>query len=877
MATNRFTVNNNENTSLPDPNEILLNILRSEFPDDPVYRQGTLSQASTQITAKPLRTSNTRITTTRNDANFIDVYTNSPVKTYTEYTIDKNVPTADENVIDNLLDEEWQFFIEPQSGVYKPAVTRGKFLIPTEVQLNPIDFHHAYISSGPENLDDIIASAESSINSITSQIFCVYYIDNDTARPIPNYKTLEVMLVERGLTYRDIAEATNDQQRQFDMVFDGVFAGDTTPGIPNPVEEFKVRKMPDRAYEWNERVRFQSGYRPLAPFKRDPGDYLKPQGLRSSKSTDIFRKEDPSDLYFDMAFMWQTNREALRERYEGSMVIKQWSVDTYDEDIILNSLTENFDDLTNGVRMMTNGFWKQVLDPDVFRLYAVRRNTSLVELDETDTNGAIYGENGYINLLIRNGDIDVLQITQDTIAEASVDAENLIKPVWNDFPHIIEADRLDYQEFLNYIDYYSNDSDPFNIDYLQPYEPAGSIKYYPADRVAELNEQAILQNALTNIKEQILELWPTTVSMVENLEMRLKGVLQQSFGDYFRAVYDADNGDLYNMLVSTDKWRFVKKDNVKDDDHSLLRIVEKNWNITRVMDRSEEDRIVNIGKWGVVPDLVRDTRINNISNVILGTITSAAAAAAIGGAAVLSAATLQPGIYIVTCHLIANNADFLAFAVDSAGLKLEEYFSGIQNVGLYELPRNNDNSRDKKFIKQNWYINLMISLEADKRLLQPTRDPVASMPAELREPLLGLNMYERIDFADKYMPELRDAITEAKDLLVNIDDIIANSNDLNEVQDIYTSIKAIHDLFRDAEKGTFQYCVDTKEILDSYIQSHVYNIYQGIEYLRGVVYDKVGLNDNNFGIIYPDSVKNIISKWIPSANFDYYIPEKWEG
>ena len=228
------------------------------------------------------------------------------------------------------------------------------------------------------------------------------------------------------------------------------------------------------------------------------------------------------------------------------------------------------------------------------------------------------------------------------------------------------------------------------------------------------------------------------------------------------------------MLVATGKWRFVKKDNVKDDDHSLLRIVEKNWNITRVMDRSEEDRIVNIGKWGVVPDLVRDTRINNISNVILGTITSAVAAAAIGCAAVLSAATLQPGIYIVTCHLIANNADFLAFAVDSAGLKLEEYFSGIQNVGLYELPRNNDNTRDKKFIKQNWYINLMISLEADKRLLQPTRDPVASMPAELREPLLGLNMYERIDFADKYMPELRDAITEAKDLLVNIDDIIAN-------------------------------------------------------------------------------------------------------
>jgi hypothetical protein len=618
-------------------------------------------------------------------------------------------------------------------------------------------------------------------------------------------------------------------------------------------------------------VRFQSGYRPLAPFKRDPGDYLKPQGQRSIKSTDIFRNFDPSDLYFDTAFQWQTNRERLRERHEGTLVIKFWPYG-YDQDVVVSTQENEFDDLVYTLRMMTNGFWKQVIDVDVLRLYATRNNVPLNRLDETDPLGPLYGENGYINLLVELNEIEPLQITEDTIAEASVNAENVIKPVWNDFAHIIEADRLDYQEYLNYLDYYSNDGDPFNIDYLQPYEPAGSIKYYPADRVAELNEQAILQSAITNVKEQILELWPTTVTMVENLEMRLKGVMQQSLSDYFRSVYDGTTGDLYNILVSTDKWRYVKRDNVKDEDLSLLRLFEKTNTLSLLMNREAENKIVTTGKWGRVPDLVNDTRINNISNVILGALTIATVGSAIVSAGI-TVSVMNPALFIVSTHLVSKAAEYFSFAVDRAGLKIEEFFNGIQNVGSYELPRNNDGTRDKKFIKQNWYINLMISLEADRRLRALTPDPPASTDPEIRDQLIGLNMYERIDFADKFLPEIKDAIAEAKALLLNLDDIITNSADINELQDIYTSIKALHDLFRNAEKGAFQYCVDTKELLDQYIQSHVYDLYKSIEYLRGQYYQKLG---DNHGVIYPNTVKTIISRWVPNANFDYYVPEKWE-
>ena len=53
-----------------------------------------------------------------------------------------------------------------------------------------------------------------------SNIFCVFFIQNGTAYPIPNYKTLEVMLVERGKTYQIIDEATPDQIKDFDLLLE---------------------------------------------------------------------------------------------------------------------------------------------------------------------------------------------------------------------------------------------------------------------------------------------------------------------------------------------------------------------------------------------------------------------------------------------------------------------------------------------------------------------------------------------------------------------------------------------------------------------------------------------------------------------------------
>ena len=53
------------------------------------------------------------------------------------------------------------------------------------------------------------------------------------------------------------------------------------------------------------------------------------------------------------------------------------------------------------------------------------------------------------------------------------------------------------------IDNFSNGGDPFEIEVLQPYEPAGSIHYYPEAQYASLIAQALEQAAIDEIKTLI--------------------------------------------------------------------------------------------------------------------------------------------------------------------------------------------------------------------------------------------------------------------------------------------------------------------------------------------------------------------------------------
>jgi hypothetical protein len=535
--------------------------MKLEFPDDPVY-------SSDRLTTDPNKALIEQITlpdfllAVRNQRNIVQV---SPqVEEHAKYDLRKTVPTVDEDILDDLLDEEWNYFVDIAPN---PALlVTGLFLIHPNNPLKPIDFHDAYISRGPQ----FLGSA-----STPDDIFCVFFIRNSIAYPIPNYKTLEVMLVERGLTYASVTEATTDQLAQFDMNFDGVT--DIVLEQVSPIVEYQTRSLIDRSNEWSARVRYNSGYRPEDPFKRDPGDYINPQGG-----------------YFDKVYQRQTFVEALRARFEGRMVVLSWPTtltgEAFDNTVVQFNNVQT-DDLVNSVRLMTNGYWKQVTDGDVFRAYAYVNNFDLSGY--IDGNGR-YGVNGYINQLINVGGISVLQ------AENIVNAREGDDVAWNSFPHIVEADSLDIIEYETYINEFSNANDPFNIDYLRPYEPPGSTRYYESVRLNVLQQQAFEQNLLDNLVDAIEDKFETLGAIVAESGVTLNSV-NYSLLEYFR---DKKIPELYSIIISTDKWQWVKQTNsgvkVKGSENNLLRLIEKNQLITGNLTLDQENDIAK--KWSRVPE-----------------------------------------------------------------------------------------------------------------------------------------------------------------------------------------------------------------------------------------------------------------------------------
>jgi hypothetical protein len=815
MAKNRFTLRKDVGDTVLTAEEILLKVMTEEFPDDPYYSKGIISPTQIRedaLSVQPnMQTVPNELYNIRNSANIIDVYSNT--EGYVEYTINKSYPTIEEDALDDLLDDEWSYFLKP--GQLRQPTSTGKFVIPLEIQLNPLDFHDAYINKGPENLNDILNQSDNNTD-ITSLVFCVYYIENDVAYPIPNYKTLEVMLVERGLTYSTITEATTDQMQLFDMKFDGKFAGDQTPNTTaDPLEEFNFRKLPDRALEWNERIRFNSGYRPQAPFKRDPGDYLKPIGYNGNGASEKYILEDPNDRYFDLVFQGQTYKEKLRAKYEGKMVIDNWPV-PYDNAAVIQNETIITDDLVLGVRLMINGFWKGIAlaaegGSRVFETYA---QINGYDLSNFQPGLGRYGERGYINLLLQQGGLTVLHVQEDERPAV----------VWDDFAHIAEVDRLDTIEYLDYIDNYSNNGQPFDIDYLAPYEPKGSILYYNTIQLDKLQQQSIEQSAFNNVKEHILELWPKLATRVEEFKGRINNIQTNAFSSYFINML-GDNCPSYKILTADEAWRYVKKKRdglkIKDEETNLLALFEKNTRISANFDRDEENRIVSEGKWGkawiedqskfgkAISDFsTRTYPLVNIFSMITGPIVS----------------------------IVFN--------------------TGISNNNKYELPRNTDQSRAQNKMRSAEYVKAMIAKELEERIT-------------------AQNIHDRVDYADSVIAELRNVIDEAATILIDLDTRLFNSTEASELADIYTSIMEFYTFLNSINNDDLQYCIDTKSVIDNVLRIHLRDMYNSIEYVRRKVHDDIG-KKGKFGIQWPESAKSIINSYLPGKTFDNYLPTQEE-
>ena len=219
---NRFTnaASSEDVVNQIDNNDIVLNILKDEFPDDPFFAQdmlGPLSADGQSLDAVESNNDavlNVLVPGERNAKNVLNVSTERDE--YAKYNLAKTFPTIDEDVLDDIIDEEWNYFEDPDGDAtvsveaVKPS---GLFLVNSDIDQR--DIHDLYIDNGPQTI-------EGNDVDIANKVFCVFFIQNGIAYVIPTYKTLEVMLVQRGLTYGNIFEATPDQAKEFDLAIDGI-------------------------------------------------------------------------------------------------------------------------------------------------------------------------------------------------------------------------------------------------------------------------------------------------------------------------------------------------------------------------------------------------------------------------------------------------------------------------------------------------------------------------------------------------------------------------------------------------------------------------------------------------------------------------------
>ena len=95
------------------PNDVILNIMKDEFPDDIFYRNNRLSNSNAARQAldsfRPIKGKGGQLqskdlpSAERNDKNVLDLSVKR--KEYAEYDLAKSFPTIDEDELDELIDE----------------------------------------------------------------------------------------------------------------------------------------------------------------------------------------------------------------------------------------------------------------------------------------------------------------------------------------------------------------------------------------------------------------------------------------------------------------------------------------------------------------------------------------------------------------------------------------------------------------------------------------------------------------------------------------------------------------------------------------------------------------------------------------------------
>ena len=241
----------------------LLDFMRNLYPDISAYKEGNLLYypvmedipISTAIETQVLE----NVYQVETNSEHTD-YDNQGVIKLKPNELTRISPAGGEEELEDLIDDTFSFFVEDEETddiVEVPEPENDIFLALKSTELN--DCHDMYLNFGPSSRTDI-----------GPDTFVVLYIDQGVARPIPNYQTLEVMLVERQIGYESISAITDDEIALYKIYSEEDNGCLTRPG------NYALREMPDRIQQWNLVIRFNSLYKPIAPFVRDPADYYTP-------------------------------------------------------------------------------------------------------------------------------------------------------------------------------------------------------------------------------------------------------------------------------------------------------------------------------------------------------------------------------------------------------------------------------------------------------------------------------------------------------------------------------------------------------------------------------------------------------------------------
>lgn len=888
---NKYTENKTSEQNTPTGNQLLLDIMKSEFPSDSYYSRDTLGPAESPVLSDgslPFQNAiNTSILeefdrTENGTVSVLPRYTHemegaesgermegrmhagavSGSETihdrYAKYDLKTSYPTVDEDELDEIIDEEWDYFEDPDDEPPIEIVEKGESgLFLANMSFNLRDMHDLYIQEGPELIMELGDDEQDKITNI----FCVFYTVNGVAYPIPNYKTLEVMLVDNGFTYNSVKVATDQQKLLFDLDMSG--EPDEYGDSDGAVDEFRRRlgygAVIDRSSEWTPEIRFRADYEVKAPFKRDPGDYIKPRSIRGKNESettlgpriDLYQQEDVEDIYFDQAFMGQTTREKLREQFEGKMIILDWPTDeegNYDGGQVTRGTSVTYDDAVLGLRMMINGHWKQVRSGFVMRLYAETNPQFLDSKGKMAVTNYLegqgrYGPRGLINLLVQAGAVTVINDAGDT---STPDDDGNSDPLWSLFSHIVDADGsdqfkdpqsaaeagvrtdgvrgLDRTEYVEYLDNYTNGGKPFNVAHLERYEPKGSIAYYDQDQYRSLVAEAIVQGQIDEIKSDILEIFPRVASSVQETR-GLFNTLPDNYNKYVTDMLGA-RSPMYRVMRSDEPWKYVKKKRKKikkkDDRYNIFKLYSKNWRMKWNLNEREENKIVSNGGKHWMKTISRDKfpdKLEKIAGI------NAGVAFAINPLAGLGALTTY-GLTKAVNRLVGT----------------------VPHGRTDKLP-------PWRFMDDDTYLKSCIA----EQWMKPVEE-MYTRSVEIDDN--WTNIVDFIDDAEGTVGEFDKKFQKAD----NVEDCLNLLNDLDEIE-AKTGAPEMINLI-DSANGI-------RVEVDDYLKSSLMNQYKAIEYMRERVHNGQGRR-KKFGISWPKSVQRIYHKYCydQTVNFGRYNPKK---